>query len=441
MYEILNEEFFREFDKGKKFNIEYGGSGSGKSVSVAQYMILGLISGDGYRRAVFRKSFPSLKLTTYLLLKEVLSEWNIDYEEHKTDHFFQVGKNRLYYVSFDDPDKIKGMEMKEIWLEESSEFTEEDFNQLTLRLARDKHSEDARFFLTFNPVDENCWCVKKIDYARQNADTWNVHHSTYKDNVVNLSQNFIDRLEKLIEIDEVFYKVYVLGEPGVLQNRIYNHFIIEDSNKWPMTQMLASGIRCYGIDFGFNNPMCLVEAWYYEDEFYIKEKYYKSERTTDDLAIWMMQHDISTTDYIFADSAEPDRIEQLSHPRNISTVYKDTGTTVNALVPGYNVLPAKKDVKSGIDFLKSKKIHVCSMAINGIKEYQGYRFKKTKDGMVIDEPIKLNDHFMDAIRYACFTLGVNCGIVDDLEIKNERVPPVGFSVYEQFDGIYENYGN
>jgi hypothetical protein len=102
----------------------------------------------------------------------------------------------------------------------------------------------------------------------------------------------------------------------------------------------------------------------------------------------MEQNRISHTDYIFADSAEPDRIATLGSSRQITTQYADTNEEVSLYVRGFNVLPAKKDVKAGIDFIKGKKIHVCNTSLNLIKEYNTYRYKETKDGIVLDEPIK-----------------------------------------------------
>ena len=58
MYENINTRFSEPLQKPQKFKFFHGGSGSGKSVSIAQYMIQGLISGDGYNRAFMRKTFP-----------------------------------------------------------------------------------------------------------------------------------------------------------------------------------------------------------------------------------------------------------------------------------------------------------------------------------------------------------------------------------------------
>ncbi|HEY8541382.1 MAG TPA: terminase large subunit, partial [Pseudothermotoga sp.] len=87
---------------------------------------------------------------------------------------------------------------------------------------------------------------------------------------------------------------------------------------------------------------------------------------------------------IYADSAEPARIEEIARA-------------------GFNIYPAKKDVKDGIDFLKRKMIYLYKDCTNTIKEIQMYKWKENKNGEILDEPVKFNDHAMDAMRYAVYT--------------------------------------
>jgi phage terminase large subunit len=222
----------------------------------------------------------------------------------------------------------------------------------------------------------------------------------------------MDELEKLATVDENFYRVYCLGIPGVLKNKIYNNFIIEDPGKWPWKDMKKDGIKCFGLDFGFNHPMSLCEVIYYNDEFYIMERFYEREKTTDQLKVWMEQNNISHEDYIFADSAEPDRIEMLC----TSGVITVDDTT--QYIEKFNVLPAKKDVKAGIDYIKSKRIHLSASSFNAIKEYNNYKYKEDKNGVVLEEPVKAFDDFLDSVRYAIYTLNILLGLSPDDDISN-----------------------
>lgn len=424
-YGVINTRFLKEFNKPHKIKIFYGGAGSGKSVSIAQHFILGLCSGDGARRLVLRKYFPSLKISTYLVLKEILDDWGVEYFEHKTDHYFRVGENYLFYMSLDDPEKVKGGEFKEIWLEESTEFTKDDFDQLLIRLQRDKRSDSTYIYLSFNPIDINHWLIPYMDQADRKKV--NIHHSTYKDNLANLNPDFVAQLKSFEATDTNFYNIYTLGRPGVLQNRIYSHFQIEDSSNWSWKD-LARSQRVYGLDFGFNHKMALCEVWFCNNELYVRELYYKEGTTTDDLAIFMQRSGVSHSDYIFADAAEPDRIAVLNTSRHIKTKLSDTGEEVSIYVPRYNVFAAKKDVVAGIDFIKSHKVHLCSESAGAIKEYQNYKYKKRSDGTVIDEPVKAFDDFLDSFRYAAYSLKVqtNMHVSNDIGYsfaKNKGIDP------------------
>ena len=83
----------------------------------------------------------------------------------------------------------------------------------------------------------------------------------------------------------------------------------------------------------------------------------------------------------FADSARPDLIKK----------YKERG---------FNVSLAKKDVFIGINTVKSFKLHVTRRSTNLIKELDTYAWKVDKNGNTLDEPVKMGDDAVDALRYS-----------------------------------------
>lgn len=385
-YGVCNSRFFETFNGPETTRIYYGGGGSGKSLSLVQYFILQLCNGDGQRRGIFRKAQTSMTNSTYLVIKAVLNDWDVPYLENKSTHTITVknkdgSQNTLSYLGLDDPEKIKGAEFAEIWLEETTEFNLMDYNQLTIRLSRDR--SDTKIFMSFNPIDKDHWCITELVNEAPADDNIFVHHSTYHDNIRNLDQSFIDKLEGFIDKDENFYRVYALGLPGVLKGQIYKNWDFSEPKDWQTGWY--QGMHFYGIDFGFNAPMAMCEIWYYDGEYYIKELLYESGLTTNDLLGRMEGMGISKTDDIFCDSAEPDRIQELCNS-------------------GYNAKPSRKDVKAGIDYVKGQTIHIdatCSPNIS--TEYNNYKWKETKDGKSLDEPVKAFDHICDSLRYACYT--------------------------------------
>jgi phage terminase large subunit len=59
----------------------------------------------------------------------------------------------------------------------------------------------------------------------------------------------------------------------------------------------------------------------------------------------------------------------------------------------------KKNVKDGIDKVKRRKINIINSCVNTIREIKNYSWRKKGD-TILDEPVKFDDHAMDALRYA-----------------------------------------
>jgi len=143
-------------------------------------------------------------------------------EHNKNESFMLFGKNRIDFLGLDNPEKIKGAEYTHIWLEEATDFDLEDVRQLRLRLGRNKANENARYIFTFKPDRRTALDLDRSGAGREAGRV--VHLSTYRDNIRNLSPEWIADLLALAEQDENYYRIYALGEPGILQNVIYTNY-------------------------------------------------------------------------------------------------------------------------------------------------------------------------------------------------------------------------
>ena len=365
--------FLQECRKQKEI-VVYGGAGSGKSYTVAQFLIIEkLLSNRNKRLLVTRKYNPSLKVTTWQLVHEILNELEIPYMENKTEQVLQLPRrNEIYFRGLDDAEKIKSSEFNYIWMEEATEFDFEDYLQLKLRLRRATTSVN-QLFLTFNPVAG--WTQKQ--FFEQESDDVAILHTTYLDNPF-LDIEYTKMLELLKDQDEAYYQIYTLGRYAILKNKIYNNYQVVSR----MPEMYDEII--YGVDFGFNNPSVILEIGLKDDNIYITKELYETRLTNEELIERLKTFVYSKNAEIYADSAEPARIEEISRA-------------------GFNIYPAKKDVKNGIDYLKRKMIYLNKDCVNTIKEIQMYKWKEDRKGNVLDEPVKFNDHAMDALRYAVYT--------------------------------------
>lgn len=368
-------KFYRFLEGSKKrINLLYGSAGSGKSYSVAQLFIRRFYREKNKRFLVLRKTLPSLKITAYKLILDLLKEYGLPYYLNKSEMTISFCDNEILFKSLDDREKIKSYEGNYLWVEEATEITHEDFMQLNLRLRRKTDSINQMYF-TFNPISRLHWIYQEL--FEKKKDNVAILHSTYKDNPF-LPEDYIRELEALKEQDEMYYKVYTLGEWGVLRNIIFTNYELVD--EWPETVDEV----IYGLDFGYNNPSALLEVGIKDQEIYLRELLYESYLTNQDLIEKMKELILDRSRYIYADSAEPARIDEIARA-------------------GFNIHPAEKSVKDGIDFVKRQKLHILKDSVNLIKEINGYKYREDKDGNALEEPVKFRDHLMSAMRYAIYT--------------------------------------
>jgi phage terminase large subunit len=394
MTRIVNVSVTKVYDwlekTKERINILRGGTRSSKSYSLAQHIIFNkLITGDNRVIVIARKTLPALRKTAMKLMLDLLEEYQIPVRFNKTELELRYKNNLVYFMSLDDPGKIASIDYNDCWLEEAVDFTLEDFRQFNLRASR--KGEGNQLFLTFNPVSSLHWIKTKLLDKRTSGIAENV--STYKDNIKNLSPEIVAEIEDLINQDDNFYHIYTLGQWGTLTETIYHFPTVDEPEGFDDIT--------FGIDFGYNNPSTVVKVYWIDGRAVWQEVYYKSNLTNTEL-INEIKQAVSETDLNYnwyADSAEPARIEEFYRA-------------------GFNIYPADKSVKDGIDFCKTHVIGITKDSTNAIKERQSYSYKKDKDGNVLEEPVKFADHCMDAGRYGTYKAGLEA--VPNIIIIGER---------------------
>lgn len=394
----------------EKTVVNRGGARSSKSYSIAQLLIE---KATNTPRAILvtRKTMPSLKMTAYKLIIDLLKDYGYYKEERDWQTaplHYCLGPSTFWFCSLDELTKIKSTEFTDIWMEEANEFTWQDYLTLKLRLSgKVPEGDRARIYLSFNPMDAAHWIPTKL--CRQ-PDVLEIV-STYLDNPF-LTQDYIDTLLALKEEDPNYYKIYALGEYGSVEGLIYQNFNFQELPGDP-------DYVCYGLDFGWNNPTVLIEIAIRDQELYLRELIYQSHLLTsspdpeqETLLTKMADLEIDSNAVITADSEDPKTIEEI-------------------YTAGYNIQPVSKErgsVRRGIDLVKRRKKHIHPASVNLAKEFQAYRWKVDKNGNVLDEPVKFLDHGMDAVRY-----GVQ-GVEDMIE-EEEISETVVIDLHEQISEV------
>jgi len=375
----------------ERINLLVGGAGSSKSYSVAQFLIKKFFEEKDIRILVVRKTTPSLRITAYHLILDLLKEygWLSYCNLNKTEMTLTCGNNEMLFKGLDDPEKIKSAEFNYIWVEEATEITLEDYRQLNLRLRR--KGKLNQIFLTCNPISALHWIKQELADKQKIA----INHSTYKDNPF-LDEVYRQQLEDLINQDVNFYKIYALGQWGVLENIIYegwkSYGNISEYGKQP--QEIS-----YGIDWGYESPAALIRIYWFDGDKVIWEEVIYQEHLTIPEFIKLAKELIPENEIqkeFYAGTDEPGSIQQ----------FYDAG---------FNIHKAITDVRDGINYCKAHLIGL--IGANIIKEAQGYKRKEDKNGNVLEEPVKFMDHGMDGGRYGTYSRVGSLGYSEVLDIS------------------------
>lgn len=354
----------------KRIIIEQGGTRSGKTYNILMWIIFDYCAKNkGKIITICRKTYPALRATAMRDFFEILKSNGL-YDEalhNKSSSEFKFKGNTIEFISLDKPTKIRGRKRDLLYINEANEITFEDWQQLIFRTT-------GRIILDYNPSDEFHFIYDKIK-PREDVDFF---VTTYKNNPF-LSDDIIKEIERLKDIDPNYWKVYGLGEVGASQSIIFR---VNDCADIPQTATFLS----YGMDFGFtNDPTTLVEVWKQGDDIYLKELLFKTGLTNRDIDNHLRLLGVERKE-IFADSAEPKSIEELYRM-------------------GWNIKPATKgqgSINIGIDMMKRYKIHITRDSLNMIKEFKNYKWAEDKNGVVLNTPVDMFNHTIDAVRYALY---------------------------------------
>jgi phage terminase large subunit len=357
--------FERNYDAiagDKRFIINEGGSRSSKTYSLCQLMIIYCLQNNNKVVSVIRKTFPALRATVLRDFIEILKEIGLYKQEmhNKSEHIYTFANGSMVeFFSVDDEQKIRGRKRDIAWCNEANELYFDDFTQLNMR------TEDKLIF-DYNPSDSASWL-----YELPVEESIKIK-STYKDNPF-LPESIKAQIEDLKRTDEALYQIYALGEKAISKSNIYSQWSFVAHRPAKFVKYV------YGLDFGYNHPTALMRVYYCDNDIYIEPVIYESYLTTTMLIERLATLNIEQTVSILADHSRPEIIQEMN-------------------IAGYDVLNANKVVKKGIDNLKTFGVF-CQDHKALKREYENYKWKKIGD-FITDEPVKLFDDAMDAIRYA-----------------------------------------
>ena len=395
--ETVSPRFFSLYHNKTRHLHLCGGAGSGKSHFGVQKLLyrIGMAAPHNFRHRFLcvRKTQPAMRRSVFTLIQEKINAWGwwpLFPYVNKTDMTIQgVTGSEIMFVGLDDRRKLQSIErVTGILVEEALELTPKDLLQLDLRL-RGEMECYKQIIYQYNPTDMGHDIYRQHyeglapDFSEgpsRQPHTY-IHLSTVEDNVF-IDEEYRRVLDDLKDEDPEYYRIFRLGQWGRISNLIYTNWVQED--RWP-TEFED---ECYGLDFGYHNPTALVSIGIRDQEPWLRQLIYETHLTNTQVIERMTALGVSKKVPIWADNAEPDRIEEITDA-------------------GYDCRPADEakkpgGVKTRIDFCRSRKIHVHPESVDVVREFKMYKSKLDKNERPMDEPLKFADHAMNAFEYGFY---------------------------------------
>jgi phage terminase large subunit len=366
--ELLATEVFQwnweAIHSDKRFIKNEGGSRSSKTYSICQVLILYCLNSQNKMVSIVRRTGPALMASVFRDFKEVMEDmciWDEDqWSKSGRIYTFRTG-SQIEFFSADQEQKLRGRKRHIAWVNEANEITYDSFQQLNLRTIE-------KIIVDYNPSEVDSY----LYYLP--ADKTISLHSTYHNNPF-LTPAIVEEIENYKHTDLDYYTIFALGKRAHSRENVYQQWQILDTKPEHLIEFI------YAIDYGYTHPTAMVKIWFTRDtrEAFIEEVIYESYLKSTDIIQRMESMSVDKKVVIVSETARPEIIADI----------KDSG---------YQIIKAIKDVKDGINNVKTFNMMVDSKASNVIKENQNYRYKK-HNGILTEEPIKLWDDAMDAIRY------------------------------------------
>jgi PBSX family phage terminase large subunit len=371
-----------------------GGRGSTKSTFASLEIIKGMVEDAEANAIVFRKVSNTIETSVF---EQIL--WAIDalgltdkFKPTKSPYkitFIPTGQVILF-KGLDKAKKIKSIKVKKgffkfLWFEELDEFSgEEEIRSVQQSVLRG--GRDYKVFRTFNPPRSRLnWANRFVRKPNKRALRMK---STYLEVPQEwLGEQFINDAEDLKETNLLAYNNEYLGEATgtggeVFENVTLREITDEEAKKFD---------RIYrGIDWGwYPDPFQYVKVHFdiARRKLYIFDEYRTNKTSNKDAWEHLKKYNgVKNEDLITADSAENKSIGD----------FQSYGSLTRGAEKGPN------SVKEGIKWLQSLKEIVIDpvRCPNAAAEFSEYEYERTASGEVISQYPDINNHCIDAVRYA-----------------------------------------
>lgn len=396
--ELISPAFYEVHREIKKGNINElvakGGRGSGKSSYIGGIeLILMLIQHPDCHAVVLRKYSNTLRASVYAQICWGISEMGLTNLFKCTVSPMEITylptKQKIYFFGLkDDPGKLKSIKVPFgyigiLWFEELDQFDGPE----QIRNVEQSCLRGGVFsfvFKSFNPpASARHWANR---YAMENKEKKLVHHSTYLSTPKEwLGPRFLTDAEYLKTKNEICYRNEYLGEVVGSGAAVFENLRLE-----PITNEIITSFdrRLFGIDWGYYPDPWAFNGMQYDAArrtLYIFDEATAKRKSNLETFQILQQHNITSSDFIIADSAEPKSIGD----------YNAFGLLCRGAKKGPGSVEYSHKWLQSLDCIWIDPERCPDTA----KEFSEYEYTRDKAGDIISGYPDLNNHHIDAVRY------------------------------------------
>jgi phage terminase large subunit len=344
----IHDKYQPLFNSESRYFVITGGRGSGKSFAVT--IFLALLTYERNNRTLFTRytmSSAGMSIIPEFLEKLGLMGVQENFEITKVDIKNRATESSIYFsgiktASGDQTAKLKSISgVNTFVLDEAEELlNEENFDKIDFSI-RSKEAKN-RCLLILNPTTKEHWIYQRFFQNRGIPDGFNgtvgdvtYIHTTYLDNIENLSKSFVSQIEEMKIRRPDKYKHQILG--GWLQKAegvVFTDWQIGKFNK-------DMPLRCFGLDIGFSRDETVLTEVAVDKQrkiIWVKEHFYKKGLVTSNIYDLCLRH--AGKELIVMDSSEPRLLSELNtRGLNVTPCVKKKGSIIAgiSLMQDYNI--------------------------------------------------------------------------------------------------------
>jgi len=370
--------------------IVVGPAETGKTLAACWKLHTAMTKYPGAQSAIIRKTYKSMPGSVLQTFGKVIEGAPIEiYGGERPEKYLYPNGSIIWAGGMDNPDKVLSSERDVIYVNQPEELNESEWETLTTRCTgRADNMPYAQLYGDCNPASSLHWIRRrakdgklKLLYSRHQDNP-----TLYTDDGA-LTERGTRTMQALQALSGVRYKRLYLGEWATAEGAVYEMFNHNDHVKYRNPREFKSfGMA---IDEGYTNPAVILFIGTDADgRLHIFREYYKrgqlQSAIVNQVWRWYVRKWINR---IVVDEAAAGLIAELRN-NNLPAIGQK-GRVLDGIARVQNLLKVQGDGKP--------RLTVDPSCVNTINEFESYVWKPEKD-----EPIKENDHAMDAMRYYTF---------------------------------------